>query len=84
MYEVFKLSHSFLIASQISFCRLEQIAVLSEDTVTPYYLWTTCFSQDTLTREAEEAGFQVCGIFGDAAGAPYDADSPTLAILLEK
>ena len=63
---------------------LEQIAVLSEDTVTPYYLWTTCFSQDTLTREAEEAGFQVCGIFGDAAGAPYDADSPTLAILLEK
>lgn len=63
---------------------LEQIAIISEDTVTPYYLWTTYFSTANLIKEAEEIGFKVCEIFGDVAGAPYTDNSSTLAILLEK
>lgn len=63
---------------------LEQVAIISEDTVTPYYLWTTYFSTANLIKEAEEIGFKVCGIFGDVAGAPYTDNSSTLAILLEK
>lgn len=63
---------------------LEQIAVISKDTITPYYLWTTYFSTENLIKEAQEVGFKVCEIFSDVAGTPYDDGSPTLAILLEK
>ena len=63
---------------------LKQTTVLSDRGMMTYQLWDTCFTRESLRKEAEESGFKVCGIFGDIAGMPYREDSPTLAVLLEK
>lgn len=63
---------------------LEQTAIISEDAVHNYYLWNTYFSQEALMKEAVDAGFRVCGIYGDVAGNAFHKDNFTIAILLEK
>lgn len=63
---------------------LDQISVITDQDAAVYYLWNTCFTREMLRREAEAAGFRVCGFFGDVAGGPYHADSDTIAVLLEK
>lgn len=63
---------------------LEQVTVLAETVSNSYYLWNTYFTRDSLAREAQDAGFSVCGWFGDVAGAPYTEESLTIAVLLEK
>ena len=63
---------------------LEHAAIVSGQEVRNYYIWNTYFSREGLTREAEAAGFHVCGLFGDVAGAPYGGDGQTMAVLLEK
>lgn len=63
---------------------LEQISVISNNNITPYYLWNTYFTKKSLIKEAEEAEFKVCDIFGNVAGSCYQRNSPTIAILLEK
>lgn len=63
---------------------LEQTSVVSDEEIKTYYIWNTCFTREALIAESKEAGFQVCGVFGDVAGSPYDKDGCTIAILLEK
>lgn len=63
---------------------LEQISIISDKETTVYYLWNTYFTKETLIKEANEAGFKVCEVFGDVAGSSYHEDSFTIAILLEK
>ncbi|MDB7816004.1 class I SAM-dependent methyltransferase [Intestinimonas butyriciproducens] len=63
---------------------LDHTTVISNNTVHNYYLWNTYFSRETLVKEATDAGFKVCGLYGDVAGETYSKDSPTIAILLEK
>lgn len=63
---------------------LEQISVVTEKGVSTYYLWNTCFTKAELIQEAGNAGFKVCGIFGDVAGNDYHENNLTIAILLEK
>lgn len=43
-----------------------------------YHLWNTCFTRETLASELEAAGFRAEGFFADAAGAPFDEESPTI------
>ena len=52
--------------------------------ITPYYLWNTYFSKETLIQEAESIGFKMCGLFGDVAGRIYQPESDTIAVILEK
>ncbi len=63
---------------------LELISIISKNEITPYYLWNTYFSKETLIQEAEQAGFKVCGIFGDVCGNIYQKECGTIAVLLEK
>ena len=63
---------------------LEQDVVLDQNGITPYYLWNTCFTPADIKKEAQESGFEVCGIYGDVAGQYYTAASRTMAVLLEK
>ncbi len=63
---------------------LEHITIITENEITPYYVWTTYFTKETLAAEAKKNGFKVCGIFGDVAGKTYSKESETIAILLEK
>lgn len=63
---------------------LDQISVITDEEASVYYLWNTYFTEEMLRQEASEAGFRVCGFFGDVAGAPYCETSDTIAVLLEK
>ncbi|MPW26146.1 methyltransferase domain-containing protein [Alkalibaculum sp. M08DMB] len=63
---------------------LEQTSIISNGEMLSYYIWDTCFTQETLVKEAKESGFKVCEVFGDVAGSSYQKDSFTIAILLEK
>ncbi len=63
---------------------LEQMILMTDDKITPYYLWNTCFTKESLLREVEETGFKVIEVFGDVAGDLYHKDKTTIAILLEK
>nr|WP_246600019.1 class I SAM-dependent methyltransferase [Gordonibacter massiliensis (ex Traore et al. 2017)] len=62
---------------------LEQIAVIAEG-ATSYHLWNTYFTPEMLSEELEEAGFAVAELVGDAAGAPLDETSPTIAVVARK
>ncbi len=63
---------------------LKLISIISNNEITPYYLWDTYFTKESLIQEVERSGFKVCDIFGDVAGSTYDSESNTIAILLEK
>lgn len=62
----------------------EQYVIATARETTSYYLWNTYFTRESLAEEAKEAGFGICGIFGDVAGSPFDGESPTIAVLLIK
>lgn len=63
---------------------LDQIAIISNDIITNYYLWNSYFTKENLIKEISESGFKVCKIFGDVSGSDYSKESTTIAILLEK
>lgn len=63
---------------------LEQTVVVTERETAVYYLWNTYFTEASLAAEAAKAGFKICGLYGDVAGAPYKKDAPTIAVLLER
>lgn len=59
--------------------------IISEDhKVTPYYIWDTYYTPESLQNEVNQAGFNVCGFFGDVTGIPFDDESKVIATLLEK
>lgn len=63
---------------------LEQIAVIAPEGATSYHVWNTYFTPEALSEELEEAGFEVAELVGDAAGAPLDETSPTIAVVARK
>ena len=63
---------------------LDQYAILTGDSVAEYYIWNTYFTPDALRDEAAQVGFELVGAWGDVVGAPLDAQSDTVAVLLER
>lgn len=63
---------------------LEQTLVIEKQAVTNYNIWNCYFTVERLKKEVEDAGFKMIEVFGDVTGASYTADSPAIAILLEK
>lgn len=62
----------------------QQIHIITETTVTPYYLWNTCYTPERLAEEAEKAGFRMIAVYSDVSGTPHTPESDTLAVVLEK
>lgn len=63
---------------------LRHITIATDTRNTPYYIWDTYFDEGMIIEEAKNAGFTVCGLFGDIAGEPLTENSETMAVLLEK
>lgn len=63
---------------------LEQTTIVTENDHTIYYIWNCYFTEEALVKEAKAAGFEQYEIFSDVTGKPYDNDSLTIAILLQK
>lgn len=61
-----------------------RIAVVTPEEESVYNLWDTCYTPQKLQEETQAAGFEVCGMYGDVAGAAYTEDCDTLAIVIEK
>ena len=68
----------------LDYVTLDLISIISKEEITPYYLWNTYFTKETLMQEAESIGFKMCGLFSDVAGRNYQSESDTIAIILEK
>lgn len=63
---------------------LEQYIIISNEEIAVYYLWNTCFTKETLAKEAGEVGFEMYGIYSDVAGNRFCEESPTIAVILVK
>ena len=63
---------------------LESNVVLTDGGTAEYYIWTTYFTRDSLLAETAAAGLTPVAVYADVAGAPFTADSDTLAVLLER
>ncbi|MDO5678467.1 MAG: hypothetical protein Q4G35_13295 [Propionibacteriaceae bacterium] len=46
-----------------------------------FWNWTHCLTPDQVTEELEAAGFVVDSLFGDVAGARFDEEAPSFAVL---
>ncbi|MGL4695668.1 class I SAM-dependent methyltransferase [Enterococcus larvae] len=63
---------------------LEQAIVLKENEKCIYNIWKYFSTEETLTRELEEAGFTVKAVYKDVVGRLYEETGETLAIVAEK
>lgn len=63
---------------------LAQTTIVTDEEVTTYNIWNTCFTKESFIAEVKAAGFQVVEVFGDIAGSPYTEDSEIITLLLEK
>ena len=63
---------------------LEQFVIVSGTEIQTYYIWNTYFSEQSLIKELQAAGFEVCQVLGDVAGAQYSGASRTIAIIARK
>ena len=63
---------------------LDQYVIISKAETSSYYLWNTYYNEDSLLKEVEECGFKAYGIYGDVSGTPWNMESPTIAVILEK
>jgi hypothetical protein len=58
--------------------------IVTDTSITPYYIWDTYFNKEMIEEEARSAGFKLHGLFADVAGAPILDSSETMAVLLQK
>ena len=63
---------------------LEQFVIVSAAQMQTYYIWNTYFDKQSLANELKVAGFEVCQVLGDVAGARYSGVSKTIAIIARR
>jgi len=59
---------------------LDRYEIVEADRTRTFCNWTRYFDPDSLAEELDAAGFAIADLFGDVAGAPYDADAPEFAV----
>lgn len=65
--------------------RLNQYIVIDkEDKIKVYRTWDHYYTKHTIIEELKKAGFEKIQVFSDAAGKPYDEESKTMCIMVEK
>ncbi|MCX7772020.1 MAG: class I SAM-dependent methyltransferase [Clostridia bacterium] len=63
---------------------LQQHLIVTDQDVKCYNIWEHTFTESELSRDLDHAGFKIKGLYGDIAGAPYDAAGKTLCVVAEK
>ena len=63
---------------------LDQYVIISSAETSVYHLWNTYYTVGTLLKEVKESGFKECGIYSDVCGTPWNKESRTIAVILEK
>lgn len=63
---------------------LDRYTIEREGEVKVFWNWMHCLTLDEVADEVADAGFDVDSVWGDVAGAPYDAASMTFAVVLRR
>jgi SAM-dependent methyltransferase len=63
---------------------LDKYTIIEATRTRVVYNWLQYFSQETLGKEFESAGFSVAAFYSDVAGAPFSETSPDMAIVAKK
>jgi SAM-dependent methyltransferase len=58
--------------------------IVTDTSITPYYIWDTYFTKEMIEEEARRRGFKLHGVFADVTGTPISELSDTMAVLLIK
>ena len=62
---------------------LDKYTIVERDGVRLFYNWLQHYGVDELTAELGENGFSVREVYSNVAGAPYETDSPVLAVVAQ-
>lgn len=63
---------------------LDRYVIESAGGVREFWNWMQCLSPDEVAAELVAAGFARPDVVGDVAGAPYDPEGPTFAVLARR
>ena len=63
---------------------LDKYTIIERTRQREIYNWLQYFTPTSLEREANAAGLEIEGVYGDVAGAPYDADATEFAIVMKR
>lgn len=63
---------------------LNQEIIISEDQIRCYYLWDHTFIAEELCRDLKQSGFDEIGLYGDIAGARYQAEGDCICAVAVK
>lgn len=63
---------------------LHRYTVVEETRSRMFWNWMHCLSPDQVAAELAAAGWRLAGLFGDVAGATYDARAETFAVLAHR
>ena len=62
---------------------LDKYTIIEPGRTRTIYNWLQYFSPETLSRELEENGFSVDGLYADAAGSPYNPNADEFAVVIK-
>jgi len=60
---------------------LDHYTITKDGVAREFWNWTQCLTPAEVTAELRAAGFGSCDLYGDLAGAPYDEQAPSFAVL---
>lgn len=64
---------------------LDQYVIIDkQENVDVYRMWNHYYTKDTIVLELKKAGFKKSEIYSDVSGKPYDEESKTMCIIVEK
>jgi SAM-dependent methyltransferase len=65
--------------------QLNQYIIMDkEERINVYRIWNRCYTRNTIIEELKEVGFEKFQIFSDVSGKPYEDDTMTMCIVVEK
>lgn len=62
----------------------QYVVIDKQENVEVYRIWNHCYTKDTIIYELKKAGFEKFEIYSDVSGKPYDEESKTMCIIVEK
>lgn len=64
---------------------LDQYVIIDkEENINVYRMWNQCYIENTIVYELKKAGFEKIQIYSDVTGKPYNEESKTMCLVVEK
>lgn len=63
---------------------LDKYTIIERNRERVVYNWLQYYSKESITKEIEENGFKVTGVYSDVAGTEFDSNSKDIAVVAQK